>query len=174
MRIAATDIGQKTDPTAHVQLRLEDDIWLVELVRQLPLQTSFRDMADMLQPDVDRVSHWAYDSGGTGQSFAEFVDTSGLRAVVPIVISGGQAKPHIVKGRVVASKAGLIGGLQQMMYHRELVVPQDCPGRSVLMSEMQNFVRKPNGRHTKMEAAGNSHDDTVLALAMAALLARRV
>ncbi len=178
MRLAGLDIGGYADNTALTILRREEgidgDAWAIEAVHRLPLIRSAKEQAAVLQPLLDGLYGLAYDAGGVGQNFIEHLNTSALSYLVPVVITGGSSAPHVHKNRVVVSKRRLIGSLQSMLAMRELSVDADAVGRDKLRREMQDFVRVPSGRFTKMEAKQGSHDDCLLSLAIATLLCRRV
>ena len=174
MLVGGFDIGQKTDHSVLVTLRDIDDgeTWLVEDVCQLPLGLPFKEQLARLQSRLDNLDMLAIDSGGTGQAVAEIITGANLKKTVPIVIMGGTSKGKLVKGRVVVGKSYLVQGVLNMIATGWLAVAPDAGGRDVLQLEMKAFQYKPGGRFRKAEAAPGEHDDAVMALSLAAYLAR--
>lgn len=84
------------------------------------------------------------------------------------------AKGRVIKGRVAVGKSSLIQGMMQQVYHRELRVDPEAPGRNLLEREMRAFQYMSNGRFRKMEAKSGEHDDAVIAVSLACWLARRI
>jgi hypothetical protein len=178
MIVGGLDIGQKTDHTCLVTMQEQDGLdateWLITDVCQLLLQMPFRDQLDVLASRLSRLDAMAIDSGGTGQAVVELLGQPIIKHIVPMVIIGGTAEPRIVKGRVSVGKTKLVSSMMQAMFHKEMHVAPCCKGQELLLAEMQAFEWSKDGRFRKAEAAKGQHDDCVLALAMALVLARRL
>lgn len=174
MRVGGLDVGVFADHSVLAVLDREAgvdvDCWVVRKIIQMPLRVPMARQIPVLKPDLDTLDILAVDAGGSGQGVPDLITAP---RVVPIVITGGTGKGKLTKGRVTVGKSHLIQGMMQMMYHRELRVDPSAPGRDLLRREMQAFQYQPNGRFRKAEAAPGEHDDSVLALSLAAYIARR-
>lgn len=171
-RVGGLDVGQFADHSVLSILdQAEEQSWVVSEVIQLPLQIPLKQQIQLIQSKLDTLTDLAVDAGGSGQGVPELI--TGPR-VVPVVITGGSGKGKITKGRVTVGKTSLIQGMMQMVYHRELRVAPNAPGRDLLRQEMQAFQYMSDGRFRKMEAQRGQHDDAVMSVSLAALLARRL
>lgn len=174
--LGGLDVGQQTDHTVLATLceadGIDDELWVVDRVDRLPLRMPFREQLTTLQTQLDRLDMLIVDSGGTGQALPELINGNRLQRLVPAVIVGGQAEGRVTKGRVVVGKSRLIGGLMHMVMSSWLRVDPSAPGADLLRDEMAAFRYVQNGRFRKMEAARGHHDDAVMAVALAAYLAR--
>ena len=175
MRVGGFDVGVFADHSVLSILEPEDGpdstCWVAKEIIQMPLRVSVQQQLQALQPKLESLDTLAVDAGGSGQGVPDLI--TGPR-VVPVVITGGTGKGRVKDGRVTVGKSSLIQGMLQMVFHRELRVAADAPGRELLMREMRAFQYLPNGRFRQMEAQRGQHDDAVMSLAMAAFIARRI
>ena len=158
--IVGIDIGRVADHTAVVVLK----DWNVTLIEQFPLGLEFKDITGQLDKYCQRAD-WAFvDQSGVGDPVVEHLrDTHGTK-IIGIRITGGKtARTGGRQWRV--GKGMLMEYLMRALIEKIKVTAPD-PGRTQLREELKDFEQY-QGRTLKWGAKPGSHDDIVLALALA-------
>lgn len=186
--ILSLDLGQAADYSAiaGVERRsfLEDDRvdYHVPMLKRWQLKTPYTeivaDVQAMLQrpPLRDANPLLAVDQTGVGAAVVDMFKQADLPAILrPIHITAGH-DAHSVDGIWMVPKKDLVSAMQVVMQQQRLGIESGLKLADVLMRELQEFS-------VKVTAAGNegyeswrtqSHDDIVLALAMAVWLGEQI
>lgn len=164
MRIGGIDVGRLRDHTAVVVL----DGWTVRIAERFPLGLKFAEINEQLDLYVERCDRVFVDATGVGDPVREhLVERHGSNKVTGVkIIHGENASVGGLEWRV--PKSMLAGALRHGFDKRKIKIGSDCPeeGRDALRAELVDFMQLSH--HTpKFEARSGSHDDLVLALALA-------
>ena len=162
MLVCGLDLAKAGDYSAAVLL----DTTRGEIVAALRLPHGpYRDQLESIRPALEKAGAVAFDRTGVGMAVEELLP-AGVRAV-PVTITSG-ANVTVRRGGVSAGKVALI----RLLLSCGVKVAESAPGRDALKAEMGAFVVRPGqGGRLKLEARAGSHDDMVLAAALAVLAA---
>jgi hypothetical protein len=176
--VLGLDLGRQRDFAALVALRCEGARARLTGVKRWPLRTSYprvlEDLRAVVEASPERPA-LAVDATGVGVGFVDFLRREQLAAlVVPVSITSGQRERQ-VDGVFRVPKQNIMRAVSSHLRERLLTVAPDLPGAADLARELRNV----EVRHTQAgnEVSGafrhNTHDDLVLALAVAVWLVRR-
>ncbi len=196
MLIAGLDLGQTQDYTALAfveahgtwrELRLPPGTYGpeghwdapvtfdVRHLQRFALGTPYPQVVDevaRLVRDTEGAS-LVVDATGVGMAVVELLRLAGVTPI-PLIITGGDAVTcDAASGVVRVPKRELVGVLQVGLQTRRLRIAQSLPQASVLVDEMLNFRARitPNAHDTYGAWRERSHDDLVLAVAIACWMA---
>lgn len=157
--VAGVDLAKVTDFTVLVVVDVESRAVVhVDRFHRLAWETQVARLQGTLERYFNPLLF--VDSTGAGEPIFDLLVKAGL-----------YARPYTLSNR---SKTDLINNLVVMLERREITLPRPllCP---VLIEEMEDFTQTttPSGA-VQMAAPSGRHDDTVIALALAAWGLRRV
>ncbi|KRR10039.1 hypothetical protein CQ12_06025 [Bradyrhizobium jicamae] len=192
--IVAADIGQSVDPTAvcaleHIvrgtgkmipdeaskvlrQERIES--FHVRHLERLPLGTPYpaqiQHVANLLARDPLVGAHFVLDYTGVGRPVFDMFQRAGLRPHGVLITAGFETTSNGTIFHV--PKQTLISQLEARLHSGELKIAADIADAGALAEELKDFARKvsESGRVT-FNARSGSHDDLVLAVAIALFFA---
>jgi hypothetical protein len=185
------DIGQSTDPSAvavlhHVVKPLDEWVpnakaetwrqakeerffcqWLERLLLQMAYPAQVQHIQNLLSRDPLRGATLALDFTGCGRPVADYAYRAGLRPM-NILITAGSETTMIGGDQWNVPKQTLISQLETRLHCGELKIADALQESEALKNELKDFARKvsESGRVT-FNARSGSHDDLVLALAIA-------
>ena len=159
--------------------RLIYDTWHVRHIRRWPLGTDYTvivaDVGDMFsEPELRHQAVLVMDYSGVGRGVHDmFIESYragrlGDRWPVRVTLSGGFATDASSQG-VSSHKGDVVSKLLAAAQRGRVTIVPELPLAGALESEIRNFILKQNKRTggLRFEAKGSSHDDMLLALAMA-------
>lgn len=165
MIVAGLDLAKRSDHSALVIVEAGEAMKVTHALR-LP-HRPYREQIELLKPALSGVDRLAFDGTGVGDAVGEIISDINTTGVVT---TGSNSKPRVSDdGRIMISKQALIGGISSALACGRLRVAPNAPGRADLAAEMAAFVAIPGSR--KMDASRGHHDDLVMALALAVLVA---
>ena len=187
------DLGQSFDPTAiflverQVEWRVNMHIshehkpgrpqYLVRHLERVPLGVSYVDQGEHIrrliaaEPLAGKVEVVA-DATGVGKPVLDMLRASGLRMTGVTITAGSDEAGGGDDWRV--SKLLLISKLQALLHNGELKIARALPLSGELVQELQNFrVSYSATGYMGFGARSGTHDDLVLALALAVWRAAR-
>ena len=171
------DLGQRADFTAFAIVEREQAPrpWMVpqyqglnvRWLERMPLGTPYtlvarraEEIAGKLYPRCEM----AIDATGLGAPVVDLLRTGTMRCeLAPVVITGG-GKSHSSGGRFYVPKKDLVAGLQLLLEKEELRIASRLREARALVRELIDV---------RMNGSQETHDDLVLALALACWLAAR-
>ena len=195
------DLGQSQDPTAIGILRTRESVWALTLetegfgyvplppeevrcdlvhLERVPLGTSYPDIVRLVAARLAAIplgvkdeKYLIVDSTGVGRAVVDMMHASDL-APWAVTITGGD-KAHFEGGVWRVPKRDLVAALQVLMQTKTLRVAEGLAEGETFVRELQNFKYKiSTAGHDTYEAwREGMHDDLVLAVAIAAWMARR-
>jgi hypothetical protein len=181
------DLGQQNDPTAIAVLRRVRELERVENgpwkdIRPVILQLGFLERIPLGTPYPGIVAYiagllqrpiWAgniqlaIDQTGVGRPVADIFRSGGLTFTGVNITSGLDAR--IEGNEAFVPKTTLVSLVQALIHEQRLHLHSDLATAPDLRKELENFqVRYTDGGRMTFGASGNTHDDMVLALAIAA------
>jgi transposase len=187
------DLGQKHDFTAIAVLEFRDggpphfltpyDVpksaydlrHLERIALGTPYQRVVRRIAAITRtPGIAGRCTVVVDSTGVGQGVAEMLRDANLDCwLIPITITGGHHAHTAGRGKTVP-KRDLISTLEVMVENQELRIAADLTERRRLVEELMAMRSGPTrSGATRFGASGRSHDDLVLAIALACWQAKK-
>lgn len=151
-------------PTTTPQLRLV-------ALQRLALGSPYTEVASWLRrrlahPDLLHRATVAVDASGPGLPFLDFLTTSPLPANLLRVCITAAGDPHCSRGLLHVSRTHLLTNLALLLRNRSLAISHHLPEAPALLAELA-AVRAHTFR-------SSSHDDLVIALALAAFQPARV
>lgn len=186
--VTGLDLGKEQDPTAMAivnQIPLSPSQgrrrWRYECVHleTWPLGTRYTDIAEKVRQRFDtpqlRWSKLAPDYTGVGNAVVERLREIRVQAwMKPILITSGSATSLDTKGIYHVPKIDLVAALQIVLQAELLVVDSRLKRASDLKDQLARFrVKITKAANETFGAASGSHDDLVLAIAMAIWLAEQ-
>jgi hypothetical protein len=176
--VIGLDLGQRQDPTALIVLERQgvgtEATHDCRHIQRFPLGTSYpdivREVSEMLtKPPLSTARlALAIDETGVGTPVVELFRAAKLRAAITAIHITGGSTVNEDKGITYVPKRELVGTVQVALQTNRLRIASQLPEAPRLVSELQDF------RVTITEAANDtyggrqgSHDDLVLALALA-------
>jgi hypothetical protein len=183
------DLGQKGDFTAIAVVEFREHVegrdpatyqpklatWLdVRHLERVPLGTSYPDVVEHVRQLVDsdelrQRSTLIVDATGVGTPVLDLLMRAGLEcAVIGVTITGGERQSSGPDGWRVP-KRDLITGLQLRLETGELRMSKGVPMGQTLVREMMDMRvnMSDTGHETYAATRSGSHDDLVLAVALA-------
>lgn len=117
----------------------------------------------------------AIDLTGLGRPVASLLRERGFSDFVGVVITSGDNAREVAFDEWRAAKSYLIGGLSAAMSNGKLLAAQGLPDREELRRQMEDYQVEvtPSG-HITANAASGSHDDMVIATALAWFAAEHI
>lgn len=184
------DIGQQTDPTALVLVETyrpepthpkdwSEQRHRVSWVERVPLGTLYGAVVERIAVVAETAQTRGsvmivLDGTGVGRPV---VDLLRKRTSVPlraVIFTGGETETRDGPYTWHAPKRDLVTALEVVLQSRRLEVRPDCPLQPDLEAELSAFDFSINARgRESYEAASGTHDDLVLALALAIWWAER-
>ena len=171
MKALGVDIGKKRDPAALVQVERRGSFCHVTHVGRLPIGTPY----DQVGTAIGKIGAGAdivvADTGGVGEAALDLVarDHPDLLLWRVVLTSGKTVKVNREERRASVPKVRLIGHIAAALRAGRLLVDAGEVGLA-LLKEMHQFVARQSTRgHITMCAESGSHDDLVIALALALL-----
>jgi hypothetical protein len=154
--------------------------YAVRHLERLPLGTAYTAVGERLvrlfaRPPL-RGTALAIDSTGVGRAVVDLLRQTGIRAAIrPITITGGDKVHPDDAGGWRVPKKDLVSVLQVLLQSRRLKVAPSLPEARILVRELENFqVKVTEAAHETFGAwRDGTHDDLVLAVAVAAWQAER-
>ena len=179
------DLGQKKDYTALVVLERHgkgnDALYHARHIERYPLGTSYPeivvDVASKLNkmPTAEREPILAVDETGVGSPVVDLFRQARLQArLEPIHITGGSSANR-ERGVNYVPKRDLVSIVQVALQTGRLKIASALPEAATLVLELQNFQVKitESANDTYGAWREGSHDDLVLAVAMALWVGQR-
>lgn len=150
----------------------------VRHIQRFTLGTSYPAIVEQVssllrRPELGRDVTLIVDGTGVGRPVVDlFRQAGGRHGFVPVVITGGDT-PSMVDGWRHVPKRELIAVVQVLLQSGRLRIGQ-FPETAVLTSELQNYrVKVTAAAHETFNAREGTHDDLVLALALATWFGER-
>lgn len=186
--VTGLDLGKEQDPTAMAivnQLPINPPQgrrrWRYECVHleTWPLGTRYTDIAEKVRQRFDtpqlRWSKLAPDYTGVGNAVVERLREIRVPAwMKPILITSGSTTTLGTDGVYHVPKVDLVAALQIVLQAELLLVDSRLKRASDLKGQLSRFrVKITKAANETFGAASGSHDDLVLAVAMAVWLAER-
>jgi hypothetical protein len=188
--VIGVDLGQSRDPTAIAIVRrvsafggevhdplLEDATELYQCghLERLPLNTSYPTIVAHVAGLLERLprgTELVIDFTGVGRPVFDMFEIAGIDPM-GVLITGGTTESG--DGRIyTVPKINLVSGVQALLHEERLKIHRELPEAPVLVSELQNFrVDFTTAGHMTFNARSGTHDDLVLALAIAVWRAKR-
>jgi hypothetical protein len=170
------DLGQRADFTAFAVVEREEAPrpWMVPLYRglnvrwleRLPLGTPYTAVARRAEEIAGKLyprCEMAIDATGLGAPVVDLLKNGTMRELAPVVITGG-GKSHSSGGRFYVPKRDLVAGLQLLLEKEELRIASKLREARALARELIDM---------RMNGTQETHDDLVLAVALASWQADR-
>ncbi|QOY63562.1 hypothetical protein INQ40_04835 [Lysobacter sp. H21R4] len=188
--VVGVDLGQSVDPTAIAVVerqtaralvpplaKVADKVparFALRLLERIPLQTPYPDQADYVKAVLGRIPHTAgrvpvfLDFTGVGRPVFDIMRERRVPNVVPVTIGfAGDAGPNKAGGYYVP-KLELISRVQSLLHRQVLDMPDKLPLVQAMRRELMDFrVTYSNSGNAQFGARQGSHDDLILALALA-------
>jgi hypothetical protein len=170
MLVAGLDLARRSDHSALVLLDVEPDRLTVSAALRLP-QAPLREQFTLIAPHLAGLDLLVFDQSGLGDAAAELLPKTPPRVGI-CLIGGDRPLTRSAKGdRLVIGKAWLIERFGAAMRSGELTVADHAPGRELLRRELALFVFQPGARGRLRLEAARSHDDLIIAAALAVVAA---
>jgi hypothetical protein len=174
--VIGLDLGQTNDPTALVLLEWNSrtkPTYRLRALRSFPLGTPYTKLPAALKPRLNsaplagRVA-LAIDATGVGAAVVDdFYEQLDDVSIYAITITGGTAVTRRGK-RPNVPKSDLISTACVVLEQRRLRVAANMRETETLIDQLLAYRRTTNERgHDTYAAASGSHDDLVIALALA-------
>ena len=187
--IVGLDLGQSRDPTAIAVLRrlaafggananllFEDGTELYQCghLERLPLGTSYPAVVAHVRGLLERLprgTELVIDFTGVGRPVFDMFENSGIDPI-GVLISGGAKESG--DGRIfTVPKLTLISWVQALLHQERLKIHRALPEAKALVKELEDFrVDFTAAGHMTFNARSGTHDDLLLALAIAAWRAK--
>lgn len=190
------DIGSQIDNTAvtiiHEQIR-PLDTWGPDMRQllsppersivaayRLRLGLDYSTIADHIvslrdNPVLPEDSSWILDLSGVGRPLASLLRERGFSDFVGVVITSGDNAREVSFDEWRCGKSYLIGGLSAAMSSGKLLAAEGLPDGVELRRQLEDYQIEitPSG-HMTANAASGSHDDMVIATALAWFAAEHI
>jgi hypothetical protein len=165
--VIGTDLGQAQDPTALAVAEVHPPDIHIRHLERLPLGTPYPKVVERIGNLVDKLPGAALvvDATGVGRAVLDQMREAGL-APVAVTITGGRFTSYDGTMWRVPKKA-LLRPLVATTEAGRLKVAKGLREADALLRELQAFQRRITERgHNTFEGIG-SHDDLVIAVALA-------
>jgi len=144
----------------------------VRHLQRYPLGTAYpaivTSVAEMLARPEMRGSVLVVDATGVGRPVLDMFTAAQLKPVA-VTITGGSLPTEVKPGWFNVPKRDLVSTLQVLLQSERLKIAAALPDAAVLTQELLNFrVTISESANDRYEGRSGSHDDLVLAVALAA------
>ena len=164
------DLGQRVDFTAFAIVERHDyykDHLDVRWLERMPLGTPYTAVVRRAEEIAEKLygrCEMAVDATGLGAPVVDLLRNGPMRCGLSPVVITGAGKAHSSGGRFYVPKKDLVAGLQLLLEKQELRIAARLREARALARELIDM---------RMNGSQETHDDLVLALALACWLAGR-
>ena len=140
--------------------------WLERLPLQMPYPQQVQHISNLLSRDPLKGAKLALDFTGCGRPVADYAYRAGLRPM-NILITAGSETTSIGGDTWHVPKQTLISQQETRLHCGELKIAEALQESEALKNELKDFAEKFRAGRVTFNARSGSHDDLVLALAIA-------